>query len=42
MSLGGLDFAKALSADIGLTLLYAGYAYLFHLTFDTLRPVAAP
>jgi uncharacterized membrane protein len=40
MSLGGLDFAKALSANTGLTLLYAGYAYLFHLTFDTLRPVA--
>ena len=39
MRLGGLGFAEAISADIGLTLFYAGYAYLFHLAFDRLRPV---
>ena len=39
ISLGGLDLASALSAEIGLTLFYAGYAYLFHLAFDGLRPV---
>ena len=40
MSLGGLGFAEAISADVGLTLFYAGYAYVFHLGFDSLRPVA--
>lgn len=34
--LGWLD---ALTADIGLTLAYAAYGYLFHLGFDQLRPV---
>jgi uncharacterized membrane protein len=40
MSLGGLGFIETLSAELGLTLFYAGYAYLFHLAFDSLRPVA--
>lgn len=35
-SLGWLD---ALVADIGLTLVYTVYGYLFHLGFDRLRPV---
>jgi uncharacterized membrane protein len=39
MSLGGLDLASAFSAELGLTLFYTGYAYLFHLAFDSLRPV---
>lgn len=29
----------ALLVDLGLTLFYAGYAYLFHLGYDRLRPV---
>lgn len=37
--LGGLDFWAALLADLGLTLLYAAYAYVFHLVYDRLRPV---
>ena len=40
MNLGGLGLAEAISADVGLTLFYAGYAYVFHLAFDSLRPVA--
>jgi uncharacterized membrane protein len=39
MTVGGLNFANALSAEIGLTLFYTGYAYIFHLAFDSLRPV---
>ena len=37
--LGGLSLWAALLADLGLTLLYAGYAYVFHLVYDRLRPV---
>ena len=37
--LGGLGLWAALLADLGLTLLYAGYAYVFHLVYDRLRPV---
>ena len=40
MSVGNLGIAAAISADIGLTLFYAGYAYVFHLVFDSLRPLA--
>jgi len=32
----------ALLVDLGLTLFYAGYAYVFHLAYDRLRPVARP
>ena len=39
MVLGGLSFVEALLADIGLFLFYAGYAYVFHLGYDRLRPV---
>lgn len=39
MGLGGLGLWAALLADLGLTLLYAGYAYVFHLIYDRLRPV---
>jgi uncharacterized membrane protein len=34
-----LGWADALLADLGLTLVYAAYAYVFHLGFDRLRPV---
>lgn len=39
MSLGGLRFTEALLAEVGLSLFYAGYAYLIYLAFDRLRPV---
>lgn len=39
MGLGGLSFGAALLADLGLTLLYTAYAYVFHLVYDRLRPV---
>lgn len=37
--LGGLSVWAALLTDLGLTLLYAAYAYVFHLGYDWLRPV---
>jgi uncharacterized membrane protein len=37
--LGGFGFWTALLADLGLTALYAVYAYVFHLVYDWLRPV---
>ncbi|WP_137111492.1 PACE efflux transporter [Rhodobacter sp. SY28-1] len=40
--LGGMGFWAALLADLGLTLLYAAYAYVFHLIYDRLRPVRSP
>jgi uncharacterized membrane protein len=39
MGLGGLDFWTALVVDLGLTLLYIGYAYVFHNVYDRLRPM---
>jgi uncharacterized membrane protein len=41
IGVGGLGLWRALAADIGLTLLYTGYAYVFHCVYDRLRPVAA-
>ncbi len=37
--LGGFGFWTALLADVGLTLLFAAYAYVFHILYDWLRPV---
>jgi uncharacterized membrane protein len=34
-----LGWWGALLADLGLTVAYAAYAYVFHLAFDRLRPV---
>ena len=34
-----LGWLEALAADIGLTVVYTVYGYLFHLGFDRLRPV---
>ena len=34
-----LGWHEALFADIGLTLAYVAYGYVFHLGFDRLRPV---
>lgn len=40
--LADLGWLEALAADLGLTVAYAAYGYLFHLGFDRLRPVAGP
>lgn len=42
MVLGGHDLRTALLLDLGLTLFYAGYAYVFHVIYDRLRPVHPP
>jgi uncharacterized membrane protein len=41
VALTPLGWLHALGAEIGLTLVYALYGYLFHLGFDRLRPVRA-
>jgi uncharacterized membrane protein len=41
MALGGHGLVEALALDVGLGVFYAGYTYLFHLSFDRLRPVAS-
>lgn len=39
MIFGGLGFWEAVLVDVGLSLGYALYAYLFHLAFDRFWPV---
>jgi uncharacterized membrane protein len=39
VALTPLAWLQALAAEIGLTLVYALYGYLFHLGFDRLRPI---
>lgn len=39
---GGHSLMQALSLNVGLTLFYSGYAYVFHLAYDKLRPVRCP
>lgn len=39
-ALTGLGWREALVADLGLTLAYMVWGYLFHLGFDRMRPVA--
>lgn len=39
VAMTGLSWSAALVADIGLTLAYALYAYLFHLAYDAWRPL---
>lgn len=41
MAISKFGFWQALAVDIGLTLFYTGYAYVFHIVFDWLRPVEA-
>lgn len=41
VAMTGLSWRAALAADIGLTLAYALYAYVFHLVYDACRPVPA-
>lgn len=42
VALTGLNGFEALAAELGLTLAYAVYGYVFHLVFDLLRPVGSP
>ena len=39
VAMTGLGWAAALAADVGLTLAYAGWAYVFHRLYDRWRPV---
>lgn len=41
LGIGGLGLDEALMANVGLTLFYVGYAYVFHLAYDRLRPVGS-
>ena len=40
MALSGFGIARALMAELGLTLFYAAYGYIFHIVFDRMRPIA--
>lgn len=40
LTLGGHTLAEALLVEFGLTLLYTGYAFFFHMVYDRMRPVA--
>ncbi len=42
MAIGKYGFWDALLVDIGLTLIYSAYAYLFHIAFDFIRPIQIP
>jgi len=39
VALTSLGWLEALWAEVGLTLTYAAYGYVFHLAFDRLRPM---
>jgi uncharacterized membrane protein len=39
MLVGGHGFWEAVAIDIGLSVLYVVYAYLFHILYDYFRPV---
>ena len=39
MVISGMGFQDALALDLGLTVAYTAYAYLFHMIYDLLRPV---
>lgn len=39
MQVSGHGFWTALSVDLGLTVVYVGYGYLFHIVYDAFRPV---
>jgi uncharacterized membrane protein len=39
MLISGLSLLDALALDLGLTVAYTAYAYLFHMGYDWLRPV---
>lgn len=39
MMISGMGFLDALALDLGLTVAYTAYAYMFHMIYDLLRPV---
>ena len=39
MLVGGHGFWEAVAVDIGLSVLYVIYAYVFHILYDRFRPV---
>ena len=39
MAVGGHGFLDGIALDIGFTLFYAGYAYVFFICYDQLRPL---
>jgi uncharacterized membrane protein len=39
MVVSGMGLYDALALDLGLTIAYTAYAYLFHLVYDLIRPV---
>ncbi len=39
MYISGLGLVDALALDLGLTVVYTAYAYLFHMVYDLVRPV---
>jgi uncharacterized membrane protein len=39
MAWTGMDFWRALMADLGLALTYVGYAYLFNMAYDRIYPI---
>ena len=41
MLISGLGLFDALALDLGLTVAYTGYAYVFHMAYDWLRPVGS-
>lgn len=41
MHISGLALVDALALDLGLTVAYTAYAYLFHMAYDLVRPVCA-
>jgi uncharacterized membrane protein len=41
MLVGGHGFWEALAVDIGLSVLYVVYAYVFHILYDRFRPVTS-
>lgn len=41
MGISGLGLMDALALDLGLTVAYTAYAYLFHMAYDLVRPVCA-
>jgi uncharacterized membrane protein len=40
--MGGYSWLEALLLDLGLTLFYTAYAWVFHWGFDRLRPIKPP
>ena len=39
MSIGGHTLGGALALNLGLTITYSFYTYIFHMTYDRIRPV---